>query len=82
MFFACGGWLASSLGSDGLKISSSVPRNRELSNASESSTRKSQVVRYVTTTEKGPAGESVIPKAYSATVLSLLLNSGTVRLSG
>jgi hypothetical protein len=59
-----------------------VPRKRELSNASESSIRKSQLVRYVTTTEKGPAGESVIPKAYSATGLSLLLNSGTVRLSG
>jgi hypothetical protein len=82
MGFVRGRSYASSVGSDGLKMSSSVPRNRELSKASESSTRKSQAVLYVTPTEKGPAGESVIPKAYSATALSLLSNSGTVRLSG
>jgi hypothetical protein len=81
MGFIRGRSVGSLFGSDGAKISSSVPRNRELSRASESSTRKSQAVRYVTPTEKGPAGESVIPKAYSATTLSLLSKSGTVRLS-
>ena len=81
MGFVRGRSIKSLVESDGAKISSSVPGNRELSRASESSTRKSQAVLYATPTKKGPAGESVLPTAYSATTLSLLSKSGTVRLS-
>jgi hypothetical protein len=81
MGFVRGRSIKSLVESDGAKISSSVPGNRELSRASESPTRKSQAVLYATPTEKGPAGESVLPTAYSATTLSLLWKSGTMRLS-
>lgn len=62
--------MASSDGSDGRKIASSAPIKRELNSASESSTRKSQFVRYVTDTENGPAGDSVTPKLYVSTTFS------------
>jgi hypothetical protein len=71
MGFVRGRSVGSLFSSDGAKISSSVPRNRELSRASESSTRKSQAVLYVTPTEKGPAGESVIPKVFDNLVFTL-----------
>lgn len=73
------GRLTSSDGSEGRKIASSAPMKRELNNASESSTRKSQFVRYVTDTENGPAGDSVTPKLYVSTTFSFPSYNGVVK---
>ena len=71
--------LISSEGKEGRKISSSAPMKRELNKASESSTRKSQFVLYVTWTVNGPAGDSVTPKLYVSTTFSLPSLRGAVK---
>ena len=68
---------------EGRNRPSSTPMSCELNRASASSTRNSQLVRYATVTEKGPAGDSVAPKENSSVTRPrpLPVDSGDVRPS-